>query len=594
MRDFSLILVLLFISFLGYAQDKKDSTKTSISKKALEEGIKLISKSGSDSVLLEESDDRFLPYSGNIIRNIFIQIIGFEKSIYGNEKPIVQKTGKIANKLHKNTREKTIRQNLFIKPFEKVNPYKLGDNERHLRNQKFILDSRIIITPVENTDSVDITVVTRDVFSIGFAVGGTIPTAPKFTIYDANLSGRGQRLELTMLFDPDRKPKTGFSASFEKTSFLGSFADLQVFYTELNTGFSYGDEKEFATGIKIDRKLVSPYSRLAGGAQWSKNWSKNVYSRPDSSFLDYRYNLSDFWLGYNFGINKPITNRNRKFIALRAFDGYFLNRPEQDEFYRQTSYNNITGVLGALTFYKRDFFKTQYIFGFGRTEDVPYGYSITPTIGWVDRLGAGKPYAAIEFEYKGVFEQGSFYEVILNTGTFLNNSQIEDAVIHSTVSYFTRVYSLGNFKIRNAANFTFAKLFNTYANNWLEIYSDIIPGLRVRELQADERYSLKIESALYTPWSLIGFRMAPFISFNTAILNCPECDKDKYTFYGISTGLRIRNENLIFGTIELRGTYIPEDEFGDSKFSFKLRQNLRFRKTDDFVKPPSLINYNYR
>ena len=188
MRAFALILVFLLISFYGFAQSKNDSTKTSISKKALEEGIKLISKSGSDSVLLEDSDDRFLPYSGNIIRNIFIQIIGFEKSIYGNEKPIVQKTGKIANKLHKNTREKTIRQNLFIKPFEKVNPYKLGDNERHLRNQKFILDSRIIITPVENTDSVDITVVTRDVFSIGFAVGGTIPTAPKFTIYDANLS----------------------------------------------------------------------------------------------------------------------------------------------------------------------------------------------------------------------------------------------------------------------------------------------------------------------------------------------------------------------------------------------------------------------
>ena len=52
-----------------------------------------------------------------------------------------------------------------------------------------------------------------------------------------------------------------------------------------------GMKQNMPTGILIDRKLVSPYSRMAGGAQWSKNWSRNVYSRPDSAFLDYSYNL---------------------------------------------------------------------------------------------------------------------------------------------------------------------------------------------------------------------------------------------------------------------------------------------------------------
>lgn len=593
MRAFIILVFSFLICAQVKAQDKKDSTKISVSKKALEEGIKLISRTGSDSVLLEESDERFLPYSGNIIRNIYVQSIGFEKSIYGNEKPIVQKIGRAANKIHINTREKTIRQNLFIRPNEKINPYKLGDNERHLRNQEFILESRFVITPVEETDSVDITIVTRDVFSIGMSIGGTIPTAPKFTVYDANLSGRGQRLEFTMLFDPDRRPRTGFSATFEKSSFLGSFADLEIFYTELNTGFSYGNEKEFATGIKIDRKLVSPYSRLAGGGQWSKNWSRNVYSRPDSVFLDYHYNLADFWIGYNFGVNKTIQDRNRTFLAVRAFDGYFINKPDQEDFYQENNYNNINGVLGALTFYKRDFYKTQYIYGFGRTEDLPYGYSITPTIGWIRRLGSRKPYTALELNYSGVFEKGSFYELVFGAGTFYRNSKLEDGLVNSSISYFTRAFSLGRYKLRNAASITYTKLFNTYANNWLEIYSALIPGLRVREIDADERYSIRIESALYTPWSLIGFRIAPFISINAATLNCVDCLESSYQFYGISTGMRIRNENLIFGTIELRGTYIPEDEFGSSKFSFKLRQNLRIRKSDSFVKAPSFIQYNY-
>jgi outer membrane protein assembly factor BamA len=209
-------------------------------------------------------------YEGEIIRNIYIESIGFEKSIYGNEKPITQKIGRTANKLHTNTREKTIRQHLFIRPNEPLNPYKLGDNERFLRNTDFILESRFVITPIDNSDSVDITIVTRDVFSIRFSGGGSFPSAPKFNLYDANLDGRGQRIEFNILFDQDRKSKTGFRASFTKSSFLGSFTDLQFFYTQLNSRFSYGDGTEYATGIIIDRQLLSQYSRMAGGANGAK------------------------------------------------------------------------------------------------------------------------------------------------------------------------------------------------------------------------------------------------------------------------------------------------------------------------------------
>jgi len=593
LRAIVLISIFSFLCVVTYAQNKNDSTTRSISKKAFEEGIKLISRSNRDSVLLEDSDEQYVPYEGKIIRNIYIQSVGFEKSIYGDEKPIVQKMGRIANKIHINTRERTIRQNLFIKRNELVNPYKLGDNERFLRDQAFILDSRFIVTPVEETDSVDITVVTRDVFSIGFDLGGTIPTAPKFTLYDANLDGRGQRLQFTMLFDNDRKPKTGFSALFKKSSFLGSFVDLEVFYTELNTGISYGDEREFATGIILERKLVSPYSRIAGGGQWSKNWSKNVYSRPDSLFLDYSYNIADFWIGYNFGVKKKIEDRTRSFLAVRAFDGYFIDKPDQEDFPHFKRYNSANGVLAALSFYKIDFFKSQYIFGFGRTEDLPYGYSLTPTIGWVKRLDTERPYASIKLDYKGVFKSGGFYRAELTTSSYFRNSKFEDAVINSSLAYFTQAFSLGNYKLRNAINVNFTKLYNVYANEWLEIYSLIIPGLRVRDIDAVQRSSIRIETSLYTPWTLLGFRIAPFGSLWYANLKCPECEETSNNFLGISTGLRIRNENLIFGTIELMGTYIPEDEKGKSKFSFRLRQNLRIKKTDSFVTAPSLNRYNF-
>lgn len=42
--------------------------------------------------------------------------------------------------------------------------------------------------------------------------------------------------------------------------------------------------------------------------------------------------------------------------------------------------------------------------------------------------------------------------------------------------------------------------------------------------------------------------------------------------------------------MELRATYIPNDESGNSKIRFSFRQNLRFRKTDTFVTAPALIS----
>lgn len=591
MRKLVLFTFSIFISFQCYSQDQKDSTKISIIQKALGEGIKLISRSDSDSVLVENSTERFLPYEGMIIRNIYVESIGFEKSIYGNEKLITQKIGRIANKLHTNTREKTIRQHLFIRPNDVLNPSKIGDNERFLRDRDFILESRIVITPIVDSDSVDVTVVTRDVFSISGSGGGSFPTAPRFSLYDANLGGRGQRIQLNFLVDKDRSPKTGFGASFRQSSFLGSFVDLEVFYSQLNTGISHGHEIEYATGIRLDRRLVSPYSRLAGGAQLSKNWSRNVYSKPDSLFLDYSYNLADIWAGYNIGA-KEVQSRKRAFLALRVFEGYYTKKPDSEETTNNRIYNNTNGALAAMTFYKKNFFKTQYVYGFGRTEDVPYGYSLTTTVGLVRQLRIQRPYAGIKFEYEGFFSSGSFYKFDFNSASFFRNSSVEDAILSSNISFFTKAYALGDFKIRNSATLGFAKIFNGFATGWLQIDSSIIPGLRVRELEASQRNSLGLETTVFTPWSVLGFRIAPFAAFYWSMMKCNTCDDQHRNYTGISSGMRIRNENLIFGTIELRATFIPNDETGDSKISFSFRQNLRFRKTDVFVTAPELIRYN--
>ena len=63
---------------------------------------------------------------------------------------------------------KVIRNNLFFREHEKIHPYLFADNERHLRDQVYIQDARILIDSIAGSpDSVDVIVITKDVFPFG-------------------------------------------------------------------------------------------------------------------------------------------------------------------------------------------------------------------------------------------------------------------------------------------------------------------------------------------------------------------------------------------------------------------------------------------
>ena len=73
-------------------------------------------------------------YTGKNIRNIRINNVGFE----GDVNDTLKRNGgfgvKIGNALHKNTTIRVIENNLLFKAGEKLNPFLLADNERHLRD----------------------------------------------------------------------------------------------------------------------------------------------------------------------------------------------------------------------------------------------------------------------------------------------------------------------------------------------------------------------------------------------------------------------------------------------------------------------------
>ena len=63
-------------------------------------------------------------------------------------------------------------------------------------------------------------------------------------------------------------------------------------------------------------------------------------------------------------------------------------------------------------------------------------------------------------------------------------------------------------------------------------------------------------------------------------------------YYALGSGVRTRNENLIFGTIELRLYYFPRVTEDLSHFKVTLSSNLRVKYSSGFVNAPAFIRYN--
>ena len=120
---------------------------------------------------LTESEEKYLPYKGQIIANIYISRVPvFGGSVDDTVEFTISKLDEFGNSLHVNTKDWVIKNNLLIEEGQEVKPFELADNERILRQLSFIRDARIMVVPRTEDDKVDILVITRDVFSLGLSI----------------------------------------------------------------------------------------------------------------------------------------------------------------------------------------------------------------------------------------------------------------------------------------------------------------------------------------------------------------------------------------------------------------------------------------
>ena len=603
---FCIVFSLALLPYCSVYSQKSDSSRNGLHKKssALIQALhNSLTRSGIDSslqpsVLISKNEIPFLPYEGKGIRHILVKEFGFEKTFTDTTKEINFFGKDFMKSLHRNTREGVIRSNLFIKEKTALNANLVADNERHLRSLEYIHDARILVATIaDEPDSVDLLVITKDFLSITLDINDVSVKKFKTRIGDVNLMGTGQKIQFTTLIEKSRNPRFGYEILYRKNSIAGTFINTTIGYSKINNDLYNGTSDEQSWYAEIERPLVSKYLHVAGGILVGHNQTYNIYSKPDSLFYHYRYNTFDAWIGYNLGVRKFLflnNVQNRQFVSIRYFQNKFNELPYQVGDSLIFRFNDRKAMLAQFTFFRQNFYKTNYVFGFGITEDVPYGYNIALTTGWYKQLNLERLYAGVDANLYSVTNRGNVMQYFLRTGAFLNKRKIQDANVLIGASTFSRVFSWDKIKIRQYLRFSYTKQFNRISFEPLGINN--VFGLQYissDSASGNQRLSLHTETIFFLKLKILGFKFAPFASGDIAFLT-PEYEKNSNTgFYpGFGGGIRTRNENILLGTIELRFMYFPRNTEKHNDFKLTLATNLRFRYNSNYVKAPDIIQVN--
>ena len=609
MKLFSKYFLIIFLStafsciyFKSIAQkDTANQEKTFLGK--VIENLKKDSAEIDYSDELKTSEAAFKPYEGLVIRNIIIERIPFGVSIGDTSRRLINSLTKLANSLHHLTKEKVVRKNLFFKKGQPLQPYLMADNERFLRQLLYLQDAQFFVRKIApHSDSVDVFVEVKDVFSLGGAINSLGIKQSSVEFREDNFGGSGNAAILYSLYDQKREKNFAFGGEYDNRNIGGSFMDAKIGYQSFYPSI-IGIKEDNNYYVDFHKPLVNRYMAFTYEFSASYHATRNLYNSDSIYFSDarYRYYNIEAWGGYNINA-KDFTDLDeskklRKLIGIRYVDQKFLRVPEKYESVYDWKYQTINAALGTLTFYRQNFYKTKYIYGFGRNEDIPEGLLISFTGGFTERQSAKRPFIGLDFESYHFNSKENYFSYKVAAEGYLHHSAVEDLNFMGSLLYFNHLNNLGpKWKQRFFINFDLAQQVNTVFNQPLfansqyglpEYGNEILDNERVG---GTLRSTVKVESEFFSPWSLVAFRFAPFVFTNVSAFS-PYQYKTKI-LSSVGGGIRTRNESLVFGTIEFKTYYFPQKNFYNERFRFSLSTNVIFKYNNQIIKKPDFIHIN--
>lgn len=510
----------------------------------------------------DKSKERYQPYEGQTIGNITIRKLPpFGPTVTDTSSIASSWYKKAGNKLHFPTRNWVLEKNLLLESGDLIDPYKLADSERLLRELPFIRDARIYLAERSGSDTVDVLILTKDV--LPYTLGGSYRSPENFSaiLSNNNIGGIGHEFRNEIIYHQAQTPNIGYRGVYSVPNISGSFVNgfIEHAYTDFHK----------TTGGSLQRDFYTPDVQWAGGIRLEQTELKRFLLHRDilsDTLYHYRYNYTNFWGARAFRLQRRHPGgldyqRSRLVVAARFSSTNYGKRPESTAYDNQYFFHNQRLYLASIGWSRRQYFRDRYLYGFGRTEDVPFGSLVNFTFGrengeFFDRNYAGLTLAGGRY----FWNMGYLYGQADLESYFDANGKSSQRLLHLNTDFFSPLLEAGAYRFRQLFSLDYTYGDRRQPHEFLTIGYDNIRGLSNWQIRGTQRLSFRFETISFTPLYIVGFQLAAFVFADVAVLNNMDGFSLKgHDFQGVGFGARVRNENLTFNTFQFRFTVYPSN-----------------------------------
>jgi len=287
---------------------------------------------------------------------------------------------RLANRLHRITREEVILRTLLLRPGDLYSRREVAESERLLRARHYFYDATIRVVGYDG-QTVDLEVDTRDIWSLKSGLsfhrsGGANTTSAK--VQDTNLLGTGKQLEAS------------WETNVDRTTVAANYGDPSLFGSRVRLDLAYGNASD---GSKQTLALQRPFFSLA--TRWAAGIRASSEERIDSLYdlgeitdrFSHRLRQASLWGG------RRIAGSERRAQRLRAgldFSDHQFSATPADSTHTGATFATPAGRRVVEPWVGWDWLEDNFVSlhdfdKIERTEDVNLGAEVTTRLGWSSR-----------------------------------------------------------------------------------------------------------------------------------------------------------------------------------------------------------------
>ena len=535
--------------------------------------------------------ESFKLYENKIIRTITIKRLDvFGPTIEDTALTTTKVIKKMGNDLHINTHLRVVQRSLLFSEGDRLNPFLLFDNERLIRDLPYIEDARFLIQEsMTPSDSVDVIVLVKDVWPIGIGFELTDIQAGTVSLWHTNLLGFGHQFGAKLFYDNRRDQIFGTSLLYSDANIFGSFVKGNLYFADrwnLNT-----------YRLDLTRNFIASEINWAGAAVLEKTKTVQDLGTRDTTIenIHLDYQNYDLWVGRSFEIGSRTGLWPAKTNLIMA--GRFLHtnynqgsETIEDSLYR---FQDRTQTLVSLGFSQQGFYRSNLIYSFGQTEDVPFGFLFKFTGGIEQGPYKYRPYFGLSASGGYNARRLGYFYGLAEFGSYTFEHKLEQGAFHLLLKYFTNLQKINRFQFRHFITAEYLMGINREPDEYVTLeYRNGITGLGSRYMRGEEKKVLKLESVMFTPYQPLGFRVVLFAFADLGTIKGSFfAESNNQIYSGIGLGLRLRNERLVFNTLQLKFTWYPSVPDEASYHSFVVSGEPRLQMQNFFMEKPQVIGY---